>query len=141
MSVPVRMNTVKVQISQLSTASSYIDPNFRSPMTREVYNQVIEINAQVNFKRIEDQQFNATGDRDDTYGHICVSRVELASKSLTDGNNNPTIRKGDRKIKIESMPVDYEVVEVRPQAHLNNQANTYHIFFSENKVERGGPSA
>ncbi|MEW6556026.1 MAG: hypothetical protein AB1349_01575 [Elusimicrobiota bacterium] len=135
--IPQRMNLVKVKLLLLARKgrevstniqTPVLDKDFSEPKGAKVYgsnqgrNIPLEASAQVDYRRTEQRTRTSTGEVPESNGH-------LVFKSDTFDSLSDKPKRGDRIVEIAGRPVDYKIIEIRPQAHLRGIAHLVFVYF------------
>jgi len=131
--VPIRMNLVPIEIVSYSTQDTLFDIDFVEPVGSRRYNtasRTHKLKGQVEYNFTDKQTPARHGDVTMTDGHLVFKQTDLEKECAG-------LKKGDKIISIANRACDYLITELRPQAHLNGQSNTIHIFFKTNTLEHG----
>ncbi len=128
---PILMNLVNIEISQLKILETFVDDDFREPISRKIRGSTILVKGQVNFgsKSFEERSITRTGDMEPTDGHLVFRKIDLDGLGVT-------IRKGDRVTKIAGLPTTLIVREVRPESPLNGAFLLLYVVLEHDREAR-----
>lgn len=134
MAYPVCWNPVAVEIVQINktqTVAERLDPDFGEPAygQEKVYTSVLNLRAQIAYVKKDEQEAALTGDPAMADGHLTFRARDLERDGIV-------LQKGDVVRRIAGNPVDFKILEVRPQAHLQGKSWLTMAFFGPNEETR-----
>jgi len=132
---PRRWNPKPVKIRKLnrnsSVGNSLLDEDFGDVFggVDVPIEGILELQAQVAYKKRDERDFSLGGDALDADGHLTFITDYLQEVGL-DPFNGTTIEKGDRIVEIDGVEVDYRIIEFRPGGHLKTAGPTPIMFLA-----------
>lgn len=141
-SYPKRWNPVDIKIQRLDVPNTFIDDDFREPVSKKKRFTTITLRGQVNFGdrafTVEERSRAAPGDEDVTKAHVVFRRKDLVDAGLWD-NAAPedNLKKGDKIIEIAGESFDLIFSEIRPESPLRGKFLLIYGEFEHEREERG----
>lgn len=137
MTLPLRMNPVRIVIEQLNLSTTVKDPDFREPVGQTYYLPRIELQGQVNLATKPKYFMSApsrSGDMEPTRGRLVFRKQDLSDAGVT-------LKKGDRIVEVgpttSATPINCDIDEVRPESPLRGDFLLIVVEFSWDQRERG----
>ena len=129
-SFPHRWNPMPIQIRFLNhtsaVAGSLLDSDFGQVAggASKPLGLVVELQAQVVYRKDKERTFTWGGDTEVGDGHLTFTEDYLTDEGYDPLGSGDKIKIGDHIVSIAGNEVDYKIIEVRPSGHLKTRGNT-----------------
>lgn len=120
--MPVKVKTLTaIGATPAAVGTTILDEDFDEVLAgveTPYADTVLELQAQVAYKKHDRRESVMAGDLDAGDGHLCFTLEYLESVGLSPLVAGPKIKKGDRIVDIAGIETDYRIIEIRPQGHI-----------------------
>ena len=123
---PRPIHPVPVTVEPIDRDTTDYDEDFREPITAVNRLAPVTFDAQVSYKRTEDQKNTYDGDIPQSDGHLVVEEAVLENAGYT-----PAL--DDMIIAINGRTVEYKLVQIKNQGHYDQHYLVWLYFIKKEK--------